>query len=505
MESADDLRRLEDLENAQRHMHSMVLAIEAQLSSLEVLLAGERAIPCTVNEGHTEHTVHWPSSSTGKSADSSTTIRHEPATSMVTDTGADALRRPSLTHTPERHPAHTTTSLSERLKSYPKPVHPYYPGLRASYCPTAMFHSSKGYRHGRPPAQSIHRAATVHLPTYDQSQTTAMATGTSTAADPQALPVAQTSLARVKHAGLNASLPDLYTGKSSEHMPSNDNVGGDQSSSLVRSQSNVDVLVPETATDGGRSLSKTAAAPDRRVQYHHRSSSYVHASQDEDVIRMMQEDKAHQVDASSLVLQSLQEDQPLTVQPAKHHTGSPSCYTGAVAGPVERDSAYLPDDDVTASLPPTGGVAGAGRDAGVGLAPRSSTMPANAGKRHLRGQGATGGVARASIKHTSTVGYGLRQHTVYHCVAYDRAGVLLEADRRYNDFVMLRDVVQWQYPDLKSQLPQLPEKKMLGKLNSAVVEQRRLGLQDFLHFIVSHPTLQRDEALVLKPWLLKPP
>lgn len=65
--------------------------------------------------------------------------------------------------------------------------------------------------------------------------------------------------------------------------------------------------------------------------------------------------------------------------------------------------------------------------------------------------------------------------------------------RRYSEFEWLEERLQKAHPDLT--LPPLPPKRTLGRFRDDFLEQRRRGLQGFLNFCASTPTL-RDDPLV---------
>eukprot|EP00041_Stephanoeca_diplocostata_P022100 m.523859 g.523859 ORF g.523859 m.523859 type:complete len:624 (-) comp21981_c0_seq1:135-2006(-) len=71
-------------------------------------------------------------------------------------------------------------------------------------------------------------------------------------------------------------------------------------------------------------------------------------------------------------------------------------------------------------------------------------------------------------------------HTTYRVAAVRVTGDEVVVERRYNDFLALQTSLRKQYPNLRTILPALPEKKILGKFKSSFVEKRRVGLEAFV-------------------------
>ncbi|KAJ1678332.1 hypothetical protein EV182_004267 [Spiromyces aspiralis] len=62
-----------------------------------------------------------------------------------------------------------------------------------------------------------------------------------------------------------------------------------------------------------------------------------------------------------------------------------------------------------------------------------------------------------------TVGKGINAHTMYKITLtrYDRS--VLKVKRRYNDFVLLRDMLFTRYREFRKRILPLPEKRVIGK------------------------------------------
>lgn len=67
-------------------------------------------------------------------------------------------------------------------------------------------------------------------------------------------------------------------------------------------------------------------------------------------------------------------------------------------------------------------------------------------------------------------------------------------DRRYSDFVWLREELAKTYPAII--IPALPEKAVLGNMESSFVEARKRGLQKFLTKVAGNPTLVESPRFV---------
>lgn len=67
-------------------------------------------------------------------------------------------------------------------------------------------------------------------------------------------------------------------------------------------------------------------------------------------------------------------------------------------------------------------------------------------------------------------------------------------ERRYSDFNWLREELGLSYPGCI--IPPIPDKQMLGTLDTQFVESRKRGLQKFLNRIASHPTLSEARQFV---------
>ncbi|KAI9489376.1 Phox homologous domain-containing protein, partial [Zychaea mexicana] len=68
-------------------------------------------------------------------------------------------------------------------------------------------------------------------------------------------------------------------------------------------------------------------------------------------------------------------------------------------------------------------------------------------------------------------------------------GPSISVRKRYSDFCDLREELVKRYPRLKTSIPKLPPKKVVGKFTPAFVEQRRRDLEYFFKYVVLHPTL----------------
>ena len=97
------------------------------------------------------------------------------------------------------------------------------------------------------------------------------------------------------------------------------------------------------------------------------------------------------------------------------------------------------------------------------------------------------------------VGDTLKSHIVYKIATKTDSDVLEEHEttvrRRYRDFEWLYNNLAFNHPGVI--VPPIPDKQSLGRFDEQFVEQRRLGLQNCLRRITSHPSLYKDPDLAL--------
>eukprot|EP00050_Salpingoeca_kvevrii_P021103 m.106386 g.106386 ORF g.106386 m.106386 type:complete len:198 (-) comp9177_c0_seq5:139-732(-) len=97
------------------------------------------------------------------------------------------------------------------------------------------------------------------------------------------------------------------------------------------------------------------------------------------------------------------------------------------------------------------------------------------------------------VLNNRNVGLGIFAHTAYNVVGIREDAKEFHATRRYTDILTLRSALLRRCPELRLDLPELPEKKVIGKLRPAFIERRRAGLEQFLQSVISlqvkHPVL----------------
>lgn len=90
------------------------------------------------------------------------------------------------------------------------------------------------------------------------------------------------------------------------------------------------------------------------------------------------------------------------------------------------------------------------------------------------------------------IGDGIQAYTSYTVSSSDSQGTCSVVCRRYRDFLWLFRELQKSY--LGCIVPPIPKKKLLGKFNPRLVEERRRRLQNFLQGIAQHEILQESSA-----------
>ncbi|KAI9306644.1 Phox homologous domain-containing protein [Cunninghamella echinulata] len=105
----------------------------------------------------------------------------------------------------------------------------------------------------------------------------------------------------------------------------------------------------------------------------------------------------------------------------------------------------------------------------------------------------------AIVSHPLRIGVGYGSYICYSCTVFSNKGTPITVRKRYSDFVEIRQRLVKQYPHLKSSIPKLPPKKVVGKFTPTFVEQRRRDLEYFFKYIFLHPTL--GSSTVVKQWI----
>lgn len=67
--------------------------------------------------------------------------------------------------------------------------------------------------------------------------------------------------------------------------------------------------------------------------------------------------------------------------------------------------------------------------------------------------------------------------------------------RRYSDFLALSVDIAKDRDNPMTTIPPLPEKRYANRFNDDVIEQRRLGLQEFLRKLSTHPFMQKKKSV----------
>ena len=102
---------------------------------------------------------------------------------------------------------------------------------------------------------------------------------------------------------------------------------------------------------------------------------------------------------------------------------------------------------------------------------------------------------KISITGTETVN-SMPSYTVY-CIEsrfVDNADPI-QVKRRYNDFKWLSNYIEGKPCYQGLLMPRLPEKKIIGNMKSAFVEQRKIDFDIYLKQISRHQILQNEEAV----------
>ncbi|CAO3615241.1 unnamed protein product [Cunninghamella echinulata] len=105
----------------------------------------------------------------------------------------------------------------------------------------------------------------------------------------------------------------------------------------------------------------------------------------------------------------------------------------------------------------------------------------------------------AIVSHPLRIGVGYGSYICYSCTVFSNKGTPITVRKRYSDFVEIRQRLVKQYPHLKSSIPKLPPKKVVGKFTPTFVEQRRRDLEYFFKYIFLHPTL--GSSTIVKQWI----
>jgi len=88
----------------------------------------------------------------------------------------------------------------------------------------------------------------------------------------------------------------------------------------------------------------------------------------------------------------------------------------------------------------------------------------------------------------------VKKYTVYSIKGNDELGAF-ECQRRYSRFLILREVLRSRWPGVY--IPPLPEKKMVGNLDAAFVEDRRCSLEAFMQKLQATSYLYYSEEAQL--------
>lgn len=91
------------------------------------------------------------------------------------------------------------------------------------------------------------------------------------------------------------------------------------------------------------------------------------------------------------------------------------------------------------------------------------------------------------VRGWSEVGTKTRGYVSFEVVVLTKRGVVIRAHRRYSSFVSLRRQLAADIPQHRSALPKLPPKDALHKYSARHLEQRRLGLTEWLQLVVLDP------------------
>ncbi|KAI9263447.1 Phox homologous domain-containing protein [Phascolomyces articulosus] len=101
----------------------------------------------------------------------------------------------------------------------------------------------------------------------------------------------------------------------------------------------------------------------------------------------------------------------------------------------------------------------------------------------------------AIVNHPLRIGVGYGSYICYNCTVLSDKGPPISVRKRYSDFVDLRDELVKRYPRLKTSIPKLPPKKVVGKFTPSFVEQRRRDLEYFFKYVVLHPTIGNSATI----------
>ncbi|KAL5256384.1 hypothetical protein ACHWQZ_G011569 [Mnemiopsis leidyi] len=87
------------------------------------------------------------------------------------------------------------------------------------------------------------------------------------------------------------------------------------------------------------------------------------------------------------------------------------------------------------------------------------------------------------VTHSRNVSTFFGDYSLYHCTLHTIGGKVISNEKRYSDFVSLRESLVKSFAFPPSALPDFPQKKVIGKFKEDFISQRRQGLEDFLNSV----------------------
>lgn len=78
-------------------------------------------------------------------------------------------------------------------------------------------------------------------------------------------------------------------------------------------------------------------------------------------------------------------------------------------------------------------------------------------------------------------------------------GAVIQARKRYSEFVTLREQLRSTFPNFTAALPELPPKSVVSKFRPSFLEKRRKGLEYFLSCVLLNP--QYCGTPIVRSWI----
>ncbi|XP_063674104.1 uncharacterized protein LOC134811261 [Bolinopsis microptera] len=103
------------------------------------------------------------------------------------------------------------------------------------------------------------------------------------------------------------------------------------------------------------------------------------------------------------------------------------------------------------------------------------------------------------VTHSRNVSGFFGDYSLYHCTLHTVGGKVISNEKRYSDFVSLRESLVKSFSFPPSALPDFPQKKVIGKFKEDFISQRRQGLEDFMNSV--YLKYSQDINTFIEMWL----